>query len=81
MTPDEVRAIVREEIREALKVLQKEADNYPGYETGQIEDAASRMLESVAEATAEKLRHTPECKVRNGGRYWSNCDCGAEELL
>ncbi|WP_406324010.1 hypothetical protein [Streptomyces niveus] len=80
MTPDEVRAIVREEIGEALKVLRDEADRYPGYETDTIKDEASSMLNVVVERTVDALRHSPECVLRGGGRHWSSdCNCGAEE--
>jgi hypothetical protein len=80
MTPDEVRAIVREELQTALKVLQTQADRYPDYDSDTIEDKAARMLERVAERTADLLRHTPACTLRrNDGAYWSDCDCGVEE--
>lgn len=79
MTPDDVRAIVREEIREAFKVLVSKADAFPDYGTDTIEDTAARMLSKVAENVEEALRHTPKCKVRNGHRYYFDCDCGEAE--
>lgn len=78
MSPDEIRAIVREEIREAFKALAAQADNFPGYETDTIEDTAARMLKQVAENVENALRHSPTCKIRNGDRYYWDCDCGAE---
>ncbi|MFB7919345.1 hypothetical protein [Streptomyces sp. NPDC056061] len=79
MAPDEIRAIVREEIREALKVLQSAADMYPGYETDTVGDGAARMLESVAESTADRLRHGLECPVRARGAYYWDCTCDAKK--
>jgi hypothetical protein len=80
MTPDDVvRAIVREEIREAFKVLASKADDFPGYETDTIEDTAARMLSSVAESVEEALQHAPSCKTRTGRRYYFDCDCGVRE--
>jgi hypothetical protein len=79
VTPDDVRAIVREEIREAFRVLAAQASDFPGYETDTIEDTAARMLERVSEGVADVLRHASTCKLRNGGRYYSSCDCGAKD--
>ncbi|KDQ65662.1 hypothetical protein [Streptomyces sp. NTK 937] len=79
ITADEVRAIVREEIREAFKVLAAQADDFPGYETDTIEDSAASMLQRVAEGTVEILRHAPSCKLRDGGRWSWDCDCGVKD--
>lgn len=79
VTPDEVRAIVREEIRKAFKVLAEGAGDFPGYETDTIEDTAAYMLQRVSEGVADTLRHLPTCKIRNGGRYYSDCDCGVKD--
>ncbi|MGW6638529.1 hypothetical protein [Streptomyces cyaneofuscatus] len=79
VTADEVRAIVREEIQAAFKTLANEAGGFPGYETDTIEDSAAYMLQRVAEGTADILRHTSACKRRNGGRYYSDCDCGVKD--
>jgi hypothetical protein len=79
VSPEEIRTIVREELREALKVLAAQADAFPGYGTDTIEDTAARMLKQVAENTEYALRHTPECKIRNGSRYYWDCDCGAKD--
>ncbi|MEU3285638.1 hypothetical protein [Streptomyces longwoodensis] len=78
MTADEVRAIVREEIREALKVLKDEAERFPSYDSDTLEDAAARVLGQVAESTESVLQHPPTCKIRNGGRYYWDCDCGVK---
>lgn len=61
LNADEIRAIVREELREAFRMLATEADRFPRYETDTIEDTAARMLSQVAESTEDKLRHTPTC--------------------
>ncbi|MER5501318.1 hypothetical protein ABT096_29515 [Streptomyces sp. NPDC002561] len=79
MTAEEIRTIVREEIREALKVLQSAADRYPGYETDTIGDGAARMLESVAGSTADRLRHGSGCPVRVNDAYYWDCNCGADD--
>ncbi|WP_097964543.1 hypothetical protein [Streptomyces sp. or20] len=57
VTADEVRAIAREEIQAAFKALAEGASGFPGYETDTIEDGAARMLQRVAEGTADALRH------------------------
>lgn len=79
LNADEIRAIVREELREAFRMLATEADRFPGYETDTSEDTAARMLSQVAESTEDKLRHTPTCKLRIDGQYYWDCDCGAKE--
>ncbi|MFE5159091.1 hypothetical protein ACFRNT_11260 [Streptomyces sp. NPDC056697] len=79
MTADEIRAIVREELREALTVLAAQADAFPGYETDTVEDTAAHMLSRVTENAAEALRHASTCKTRTGSRYYWDCDCGARE--
>lgn len=78
MTEERVREIVREEIRAALKVLEDRADRYPGYETDTLEDAAARVLSSVAESTESLLRHAPECVTRTESSVWSTCSCGVD---
>lgn len=78
MTADEVRAIVREEIRQAFKVLAEEAGGFPGYETDTIEDSAAYMLQRVSDGVADTLRHLPTCKIRNAGSSWE-CDCGVND--
>lgn len=66
--------------REGLvKALAVQANAFPGYETDTIEDTAAPMVTQVAESTADVLRHTPECKVRKGGRYYWDCDCGVRD--
>ncbi|MFJ6237995.1 hypothetical protein ACIQH0_28400 [Streptomyces griseus] len=79
VTTDAIRAIVRKEIQAAFKELAEQADSFPGYETDTIEDGAAHMLQRVAEGTVEILRHVPSCKLRNGGRWSWDCDCGVED--
>lgn len=79
ITADGIRAIVREEIQAAFKELAEQADSFPGYETDTIEDSAARMLQRVAEGTVEILRHSPACKLRSGGRWSWDCDCGVKD--
>ncbi|MFB7479504.1 hypothetical protein ACFUEM_08865 [Streptomyces anulatus] len=79
VTADDIRAIVREEIQAAFKELAEQAGSFPGYETDTIEDSAAHMLHRVAEGTAEILRHAPSCKLRNGGRWSWDCDCGVKD--
>jgi hypothetical protein len=79
MTEQEIRDIVRDELQTALRTLQAEAENYPDYDSDTIEDKAAHMVGRVAERTADVLRHKSECKIRNGGRYYWDCDCGVKD--
>ncbi|KUF18816.1 hypothetical protein [Streptomyces silvensis] len=76
-TPDEVRAIVREEIRAAFAVLKTQAGDHSGDDT--IDYRAASVLSSVAESTADMLRHAPDCKIRRDGGYFWDCDCAVRD--
>ncbi|MER6485704.1 hypothetical protein ABT264_19375 [Streptomyces virginiae] len=75
MTEDELRRIIREEIRAALEVLSAEAAALPSYETDRIDDAAAYMIERAADGAIETLKHAPDC-ARRAERGWRLCDCG-----
>lgn len=70
---DEIRAIVREEIREALIIVSKAADNYPGYDTDTIEDVAATVVQRVSEQAAETVSHEAGCPVRD--HWYAECGC------
>lgn len=66
---DEVRDIVREEITAALAVLIVAADDAPqSYETTETEDTAARVVEEIATATSERLKHNVHCPLRTESR-------------
>lgn len=52
---DEIRAIVREEIVNALGALGREADSLDSYDTGELESAALNAIGKAADGTVQRL--------------------------
>jgi len=74
MTPDEIRKLIREEIKAALQTLASSADRLDGYDTDHIESVALGAINRAAEQTADLSHHDPRCPDRYS-RYGGGCDC------
>ena len=71
-----IRAVVREELEGSLRRMAREAEDYDGYETGELETSARHAIAAVAEATAKLAYHAPDCEYT--GSYRDCCTCGVE---
>jgi len=74
LTEEQVRAIVREEMKAMLTSLELEANRADGYETGELESSALQAIRKVADAAHEVVDHKLDCASRSD-RY-RRCDCG-----
>ncbi|MFE9335291.1 hypothetical protein [Streptomyces sp. NPDC007063] len=71
----DLRRIIREEIREALRTLIVSAEDYRSYDSEVVEDIASVMLARVVEDANSRMQHSETCPCRNGREYFPKCVC------
>lgn len=72
---EDIRRIVREELKILLANITKAAQKGQGYDTGELEDSALNAIKSTMGRAVQDFDHEPECYSRD---KWSNCDCGLE---
>lgn len=75
MDREEIRQMIREEIKAALTSMANFAMVLDGYDSDHIETVALSAITKVAQATADLAQHSVECELR-GPSVWSKCTCG-----
>lgn len=78
ITEQEVRRIVREEIKQVLESLAVEADRADTpYETGELASAGLQAVAEAATLTVKAMDHASDCGLRERGRT-NRCTCHVE---